>query len=337
MFLIGFLSLAAVGGAAYAMSDAFAADDEPEDNDISYENPDDISDGNYLEVGENVEEPATLEPSTGTIISEFEGGLVIGGTDDVDELTGQQGDDQINGYDGDDTIKGNDGDDVLYGGDGMDTVSGSQGDDVLHGEGGDDLLTGDEGDDAIYGHFGEDQLDGGEGDDKLFGGQDNDTLTGGEGDDALQGGFGDDMLDGGAGEDTLFGGDGDDVLTGEDGEGEQAADFLNGGDGEDTILAESTDIVTGGDGDDQIILTPESGVEPVTVMDFQPGQDKLFISWEGQEDPEIRLETDANDENLTHVLIDGQNVAQLLGAEGLTAEDIQLINEADLAQLCAIG
>lgn len=270
MFLIGFLSLAAVGGAAYAMSDAFVPEDAPEDEDSIDDQPDDVSEGKYLEIDETGEDAATpqdtadeQEPSTGTVLSEFEGDLIIAGTEEADVLTGQDGDDQINGYGADDAIDGGAGNDVLLAGDGADTVSG------------------------------------------------------------------------GAGEDVLFGGDGDDILTGE--EEDDAVDFLNGGAGEDTILADSGDIVTGGDGADEIIVTPEAEDEAVTVMDFQPGQDKLFVSWDGAEDPDIQIETDAENENLTHVLIDGQDVAQLLGAEGLTADDIQLISEIDLAQLVALG
>ena len=62
-----------------------------------------------------------------------------------------------------------------------------------------------------------------------------------------------------------------------------------------------------------------------------------MISWEGEEEPDIQLETDTENENLTRVLVDGQNVAQLLGAEGLTVDDIQLINGQDLSQLGALG
>lgn len=338
MFLIGLLSLAAVGGAAYAVSDAFDAEGDPEDDNITDENVYDISDGKFLEIDDTVEEPpAPGSPSTGTIISEHEGDLVIAGTDSPDVLTGQEGDDQINGYGADDTIDGGAGDDVLFGAEGMDTLQGGEGDDILHGEDGADLLSGDEGEDALYGHSGDDTLAGGDGDDTLFGGQDDDTLSGDEGDDALLGGYGDDTLQGGAGTDTLFGGDGDDTLTGDDAENEPATDFLNGGAGNDTILAGSGDIVTGGDGADEVVLDLDAEDDAVTVMDFQPGQDKLLISWEGQEDPDIQIEADTENEDLTHVLVDGQDVAQLLGAEGLTADDIQLITQAELAQLSSFG
>lgn len=350
MFLFGLLSLAAVGGAAIALSDAFVSDDVPEEDDSIDDQPDEISEGKFIEIDtpeENTLEPAEQteaeeqteveDPSTGTIVSEYQGDLVIAGTAEADVLTGQDGDDQINGFASDDVIDGGGGNDVLHGGAGLDTILGGEGDDILHGEDGDDQMAGGDGEDTLYGHFGADQMEGGAGDDTLYGGQDDDTLLGGDGDDALHGGFGDDILDGGAGEDVLFGGDGNDVLTGEDPDGEHAPDFLNGGAGEDTFLADSGDIVTGGDGADDIILDPDTEDEAVTVMDFQPGQDKLFVSWDGQDDPEIQIETDAENENLVHVVVDGQGVAQLLGAEGLTADDIQLISGTELAHLTALS
>ncbi|WP_170571565.1 calcium-binding protein [Ruegeria atlantica] len=341
MFLIGVLSLAAVGGAAYAISDAFITEDDSKDDDNIEHQPDEISEGEFLEIDEDQSAPKDTtepkEPSTGTILSDFEGDLVITGTDQNDVLTGQDRNDQINGYGADDAIDGGAGHDVLHGGKGADTIAGGEGNDTLHGEHGDDLLLGGKGDDALYGHFGADQMDGGEGADTLYGGQDDDILAGGAGDDALHGGFGDDVLNGGTGEDVLFGGDGDDILNGQDGDGEQAPDFLNGGAGEDTILADSGDIVTGGDDADDIIITPEPEDEPITVIDFQPGQDKLFIPWDGPEDPDIQIEQDADIENLTHVQINGHDVAQLLGAEEMTADDIQLITEAELARLSALG
>ncbi|MCX8955361.1 calcium-binding protein, partial [Ruegeria sp. NA] len=139
----------------------------------------------------------------------------------------------------------------------------------------------------------------------------------------------DDVLNGGEGEDTVFGGDGDDFVFGIE-EGAAERDFLNGGAGDDTILAGGKDVVTGGDGADDIVLNP--GDDQVTVMGFQPGEDKLLVTWEDETDPAIEVEADAENANLTRVFIDGQEVAQVYGAEGMTAADIQLITEAQLAQ-----
>ncbi|WP_254055820.1 calcium-binding protein [Ruegeria sp. EL01] len=337
MFLAGLLGLAAVGGAAYAVSDMFVGDEDDADDSVNDDSPTEIPKGNLLEVGENVEDPETEDPSTGTVVSEFEGDLVIAGADGMDALTGQDGDDQINGYGGDDLISGGCGDDVLHGGEGADLVSGGHGNDVLHGEAGDDQLAGDDGDDDLYGHFGEDELDGGDGADALYGGQGSDSLVGGAGDDALHGGFGDDILAGGAGADVVFGGDGNDVLYGDDADGAPQVDFLNGGAGDDTILAQSGDVATGGAGNDNIILDTDEDDEEVTVMGFQPGQDKLLITWEDPIDPDIEIETDSENANLTRVMINGQEVAHLYGAEGITSTDIQLISEAELTQYGQTG
>ncbi len=342
MFLIGLFSMAAMGGAAYAISDVLVPEDkghdEDEDDHIEETVEGDLSEGNLLDPDENVEEPSAPEEThTGEVLSEHEGHLVIAGDEDADVLTGQDGNDQINGYGGDDKIDGGAGNDVLYGGDGEDVLIGNLGNDVLHGEYGDDTLDGMSGNDDLYGHFGADDLDGGDGNDRLFGGQDNDTLSGGDGDDALQGGDGDDYLVGGAGEDALFGGDGDDILSGEDGPDEAERDFLNGGAGDDIILAEDGDVITGGEGEDEIVVQSDPEQEAATIMDFQIGHDKLLITWDSPEDPELTIEQDNENNNLTHVRVNGEDVAQLYGAEGLTTEDIQFVTEAQLEQYAFFG
>ena len=119
MFLIGFLGLAAVGGAAYALSDVFITDESDSDDvdDVDDDAPEDgFSNGQFLEIDENVDEPTADD--TGHVISECNGNLVMVGQDEADTLSGQDGNDQINGYGGDDTIDGAAGDDILHGGDG---------------------------------------------------------------------------------------------------------------------------------------------------------------------------------------------------------------------------
>ncbi|MES0862263.1 calcium-binding protein [Ruegeria sp. SCPT10] len=339
MFLAGLIGLAAVGGAAYAMSDVLTSEEDERDEDEPQDNiADDISEGEFLEVGENVDPPATEDIpdiSIGTVISEHLGDLVIAGTDGVDEINGQDGNDQINGYGDDDLINGGCGDDVLHGGDGQDVISGGHGEDTLHGEDGDDLLFGNQGDDLLAGHFGDDDLDGGAGDDTLYGGHGDDSLAGDKGDDALHGGYGDDRLTGGAGQDTLFGGDGDDLLLGRDDGGFDQTDFLNGGDGEDTIVAHTSDVANGGNGADDIVLSSEA--EDVTIMGFEPGEDKLFITWEDQTNPDIQIEQNEDTPNLTRIVVDGEEVAQVFGAKGISLDDIQLITEAELAQYGSMG
>ncbi len=327
MFLLGLLGLAAVGGAAYAMSDILAPQEEDDEDVIQEDAVDDVSEGNLLEIDDSVDTPEPDLP-TGTIHSNFEGNLVLVGSSQDDLLAGADGNDQINGYQGADTIEGGAGNDVLYGGDDADLLAGGEDDDVLHGEAGDDTLTGGTGDDQLFGHFGADVMDGGPGSDALNGGQGDDDMSGGEGDDSLQGGKGEDTLIGGAGKDALFGGDGNDLVDGSTDETDTDSDFLNGGAGDDTIIAGAGDVVTGGLGADQIAVDGSEPQKEVTVMDFTPGQDKLVISWEAPTDPDITIEPDSENTDLTHVLVNGSEVAQLMGADGLTLDDIELITGA---------
>lgn len=331
MFLLGLFGLAAMGGAAYAISDVFSGDEDEDNDDVIEEDAvEDIPEGNLLEIDDSFEDPAE-GASHGTILSDVDGNLVIAGGPGVDVLSGAEGNDQINGYDGGDIIDGGAGNDTLFGADGDDSVNGNTGDDILHGGNGHDDLSGNAGDDILYGHAGDDRLVGGEGDDDLFGGQGNDDLAGGEGEDALQGGDGEDMLAGGAGADTLFGGDGDDTLTGRDDGDTPASDFLNGGTGDDTILAGAGDVVTGGQGADQIAIDRTATGKEVSVVDFTPGEDKLLIEWNGPDAPEIGIEQDADNADLTRVLVNGREVAYLFGAQGLGPEDIQLTPGLDPA------
>ncbi len=304
MFLVGLIGLAAVGGVAYAIGEVFLCDEEEPEETVADTAEEDLSNGNLLEISDDelaAKHPENTDMVPG-LISEFQGNLVIAGNDGADELTGKDGNDQIYGYAGDDVISGEGGNDKIHGGIGDDVLTGGAGDDTLHGDTGADLLDGEAGDDTLFGHGGADLLRGGQGDDHLYGGQDDDILVGEDGNDALQGGDGDDLLTGGNGSDTLFGGDGN-------------------------------DIVTGGSGADEIHLA--EAAEGVSVVDFQPGEDKLVISWDDADgvQPEISIERDADNDDLTHVLVDGHAVAHLFGADGISVEDIQLISQGEIANI----
>ncbi len=335
MFLVGLIGLAAVGGVAYAIGDVFLSDEEEPEETVADTVEEDLSNGNLLEISDDelaAKHPENTDMVPG-LISEFQGNLVIAGDDAADELTGQDCNDQINGYAGDDVISGEGGNDTIHGGIGDDVLTGGAGDDTLHGEAGADLLNGEAGADTLFGHGGADLLRGGQGDDHLYGGQDGDVLVGEDGNDALQGGDGDDLLIGGKGSDTLFGGDGNDILDGRAEDIDNKVDFLNGGTGNDTIIADGNDIVTGGSGADEIHLA--EAAEGVSVMDFQPGEDKLVISWDDHDgvEPEISIERDADNDDLTHVLVGGHAVAHLFGADGISVEDIQLISQGEIANI----
>lgn len=203
------------------------------------------------------------------------------------------------------------------------------------GEDGDDSLSGDAGDDSLAGQNHDDSLSGGVGDDLLIGGDGDDRLDGDAGDDALHGGLGDDTLSDGAGRDTLFGGWGNDLISGlAEPPTDADADYLNGGGGADTLIAGPDDIVTAGEDDDTIIVgdwaTDEHAAE---LLDFDPAEDQLVVVWDlGVADPPtVEVIADADVPGLSHVTIDGAEVAQVHAGGRFTAGDVILIGPEDAA------
>ena len=98
----------------------------------------------------------------------------------------------IFGTEEDDELQGNDLDNEIFGLEGNDEIDGGLGDDIIEGSSGSDEIFGGEGDDELFGDEGGDELFGDEGDDYLLGGAGDDDLYGGEGEDTLQGGPGTD-------------------------------------------------------------------------------------------------------------------------------------------------
>ena len=167
--------------------------------------------------------------------------------DDVERLSGGDGDDRIAGGESANTLDGGGGSDTLDGGGGTDHVNGLAGDDVVRG--GDAR-------DALDGGAGADTLDGGPGGDSLRGGEDRDRVdysarteavrvdidsrsddgSGDEWDNVrsdvedIVGGAGADHLGGDGDANRLWGGAGDDDLRGGGG-----ADLTAGGAGYDTV------------------------------------------------------------------------------------------------------
>jgi Ca2+-binding RTX toxin-like protein len=260
---------------------------------------------------------------------------ILAGSDLGDEIAGLAGEDQINGYGGSDSLDGGAGNDSLYGEDGDDTLIGGSGADLLHGEYGDDSLTGGSGEDSLFGHFGTDTMMAGAGDDLAHGGQGSDSLNGEAGNDALHGNDGDDSLQGGSGQDSLFGGTGNDLVWGADDGAE--TDYLNGGDGDDTLVAGAGDIVTAGAGADEIWAQDLAGSgDAVQLMDYDSSEDQLVVFWnpDGEAEPEISVENDAQDPSQQIIRVNGTEVLRVAGAEGLSAEDIVLMDaNGDLSDL----
>jgi hypothetical protein len=168
-------------------------------------------------------------------------------------------------------------------------------------------------------------------------------LLGGDGDDALHGDIGNDRLDGGDGQDTLFGGWGDDWISGveegpldPDAAANSQSDFLNGGGGDDMILAGQSDIVTAGAGSDTIVLNEQIGNgAAVTLMDFNTDEDRLLMVCDltGDTDPTIEITTDSEVPGLSHIMINGVEIALVHTDGPLNTDDIVLVDFADAPSL----
>ena len=214
-----------------------------------------------------------------------------------------------------------------------------------------------------------DTLRGGFGD-TLQGEAGNDTLLGGRGDDQLLGGDGDDLLRAGGGDNVLEGGDGDDLLLGVESHSDAATglewmlspadgpshDILNGGAGDDVLRMGHGDIGIGGEGDDifEVQAAPPSDAEDIPVIeDFDPEHDRLVLAvpfseaqiiaaWPNapEHDADVAVEDFADGTGAT-ILVNGEAVAHVTGAQGLDPGAIQLSGTEligpDAAQLDAAG
>ncbi|MAC77984.1 MAG: hypothetical protein CML66_07950 [Rhodobacteraceae bacterium] len=129
-----------------------------------------------------------------------------------------------------------------------------------------------------------------------------------------------------------MGGDGDDVVSGVAMDGADGTDYVNGGDGDDQLIGDDGDIMTGGDGaDDFYVAGDEDQESPIEIMDFDQDEDSMIVVWDTVSDPDaaIDLVPDDDDPDLTHVMIGDTEVAQLYGAEGLSADDFVIMSQED--------
>jgi hemolysin type calcium-binding protein len=117
---------------------------------------------------------------------------------------GTDQDDNMVGDDGPNLMYGKNGNDQMNGGESGDEMYGDEGDDILWGLGGDDILNGGEGKDVLYGGAGNDILNGGPGPGIFEGGSGNDNIYGGNEQDQIQGGPGADYIIGGEGDDVIW-------------------------------------------------------------------------------------------------------------------------------------
>ena len=219
-------------------------------------------------------------------------------------------------------IQVTDGDEFHFGTDNADTMTGGAGNDTLHGQGDDDLIQGDAGNDTLFGHNGDDTLHGGGGADSLQGSDGNDAAEGGASNDAVHGGLGDDTLSGRHGDDVVRG-----ITNGVNIDMEDDGDFLNGGDGDDVIIAGNDDIVTPGNGTDTIVdgswVTDSRAID---IIDFDSADDNILLIYEDDtEAPDISLQPDPYDLDVTQVLMDGVAVANIANGAEISIEDISLM------------
>ncbi|MEL7028297.1 MAG: hypothetical protein AAGL49_03610, partial [Pseudomonadota bacterium] len=214
---------------------------------------------------------------------------------DIQHLVGSENDDDLTGDDQDNIIQGRGGIDFLDGGAGFDIVSYSDvglDDDgnVLNpdADGTSGLIIVDYfasggqfdttetdwfvdtqiGFEGVEGTLYDDDIDLGssnsshvvlgiDGNDILTTGNGADTIEGGDGDDTIDGGDGRDSIDGGSGEDVIDGGGGSDVIDGgtraDDIDGGSGSDEIYGGNGADTILGNSGNDTIYGEGTGDLI------------------------------------------------------------------------------------
>ena len=129
-------------------------------------------------------------------------------------------------------------------------------------------------------------------------------LTGGSLNDTITGGAGNDSISGGPGKDNISGGDGDDILT------VAFGDTVSGGGGTDTIRFDFS-------------IDSESS-EPLVLLDFEPGADKIEVVGLEGEDTKITYNTDTGS-----LFANGREIVKVNNKVIISAEDLELPENAD--------
>jgi Ca2+-binding RTX toxin-like protein len=218
----------------------------------------------------------------------------------------------------------------IRGGNGDDTFIGGDGNDLFLGEGGADTMFGGGGDDQLFGFGNQPGVESG-----------GDILDGGSGSDLIIGGFGADILSGGAGDDLIIGSGHSGLFGVSDGTGaayraynDGETDTLSGGDGNDILVLGTNDIATGGAGEDRFeIRQPfvlDSSISNVaTVTDFNQAEDQLSIVYERDFSGYSVNVVDFADGTGADIFVNGDLVAKVTGAQGLSASSVLIENAAD--------
>lgn len=247
----------------------------------------------------------------------------------------------LDGGRGDDTITGSDGDDTLAGGPGRDTLSGGLGRDRIWGGAGDDAITGGKGGDQISGGSGADSIAGGDGADQLHGDGGRDTIRGGRGRNTLVGGSGHDTFFGTVGVDRaklergerLIGNESTNPLREIDDLDDLKAWYLDtalrrwggmlgtasrslpGGIASDEAFLSTTAGNSSSGGDHSGTNTQVAGVDEGDVVETD-GRHLFVLAGDGVD--VLSAASAAGLAPLTHVAIEGQEVALLLHGTRLT-------------------
>ncbi|MEM9583322.1 MAG: hypothetical protein AAGA08_09420 [Pseudomonadota bacterium] len=238
--------------------------------------------------------------------------------------------------------------------DGPMNIDTAGGDDIVLASQSNDKIDAGRGDDLVIGGAGDDTVDLGDGDDVYAGDlsdfefdpQETDALVtlaatilkdGDLGDDTIQGGAGNDLILDRYGANELSGGDGVDLMLAIDKDG-VTPDVVDGGAGADILVVDEGDKVTTGDDADTVVVDLSAGVgsdyEVVTITDFDPTQDSIFLDdstglvlesassgLDLSSDPAISV-TETDDGTGAMISVNGTPVVILTASQGLTGSEL---------------
>jgi hypothetical protein len=121
----------------------------------------------------------------------------------------------------------------------------------------------------------------------------------------------------------------DDILYAEIGR-EAAPDGDASNEADDDPLASADDADSQSDAPDtDLLIEWIAKGKPAEALDYEPETEVLMLVWddlaEGAEEPDVSVETDPHDEDVRHVLMNGNSVAEIYGDPELTEADVTII------------
>jgi Ca2+-binding RTX toxin-like protein len=133
----------------------------------------------------------------------------------------------------------------------------------------------------------------------------------------------------------LLGGYGNDTVIGAaldaDGQDQSGQNFLNGGAGDDVLVAGNGDYMNGGSGADQFTLGGWLQ-SAATIVDYQPGDDRIVLQYDPARlpEPDLSIAFAPDDLATAQIWLNGQMIAQVVNAPGLSVTDIGLVPQTGL-------